>query len=418
MALILSNLLSAADWLYLSGTEPSNSKDMRIWGFLQLGYQQDYGTIYNKNGINKTPFVMIPPDLDSQKNYEINRARIALRGKFDQENTLNYFLMTEFGENGITRPAGHSVGNHLTDASITYRGVPYCNIRVGQFKYPGSEEGMRAVFATEYRNFTTVTSQLLLERFLPNDAKEVSKDRFQAAPTTSVGAFRDRGVELFYTFAIEKSVRLSLAGMIGSGSGLSSQNSSSKPTYYAYMASEYLFAKGKGYFLESFKTYLWYQNGKRKLNNENYTRERYGVGVDCFYKGLRVDLEYIRARGMIYNGAKDVDSDPYSVDWEYQIAASYDNRAEGAYLSTQYYIIDKKLELLARYDYLYRLTNTSKGRRDYKTTTIGASYHFKAYTRLDLNYAFRTIKSPDNPNAQDTLDNVGNLLSIQATLKF
>ena len=416
--LFVSVLLNAADWLYIAGTEQKSAQKMHFWGFVQAGYQKDYGTIYNKNGINKTPFVMLPPQLDSQSGVELNRARLALRGRLNEENTFNYFLMTEFGINGITYPAGHKTSNYLTDASLTYRGIPYVNVRVGQFKYPGSEEGMRAVFATEYRNFTTVTSQLLLERFIPNDAREVSEDRFQAAPQESVGAFRDRGVELFSRFSLAKDVRLSLAGMVGSGTGLSSKNASGKPTYYGYMASEYLFGKGKGYLTESLKGYLWYQNGKRRLQNKNYTRERYGLGIEYFHQGLRIGMEYIKARGMIYNGAKDVDSDPLGVDWEYQIAASSDNRADGAYINTQYYIIDKKLELLARYDYLHRLTNSSKGRRDYQTTTAGLSYHFKGATRVDLNYAFRDIKAPDNASAQDVVDNVGNLLSIQATLKF
>jgi len=188
-AFLISISLSAADWLYLGGTEPSSAKTMHFWGFVQAGYQKDYGTIVEKNGINKTPFVMLPPNLDEQSSFELNRARLALCGKIDKENKFNYFLMTEFGQNGITQPAGHKVNNYITDFSITYRGIGYCNVRVGQFKYPGSEEGMRAVFASEYRNFSTVGLQLLLERFLPNNAKEVAPGIYQAAPTTSVGAF-------------------------------------------------------------------------------------------------------------------------------------------------------------------------------------------------------------------------------------
>jgi len=416
--MICSSFGNAADWLYLSATEPLNAPSFRVWGFTQIGYQKDYGTIFNKDGINKTPFAMIPPSLEKQSGFELNRARLALRGKFDKANTFNYFVMSEFGINGITKPAGHSSNNYLTDLSVTYRAIPYLNIRIGQFKYPGSEEGMRAVFASEYRNFSNAGSQLLLERFIPNNSQEVSPDRFQAAPTTSVGAFRDRGVELFYTFALKKNIKLSLAGMVGSGTGLSSENFSGKPTYYAYLANEYIFGGKKGYFQESLKSYAWYQNGKRRLQNRNYTRERYGFGIDYFHKGLRIDLEYIKAKGMIYNGAKDVESDPYGVDWEYQIAASSDNKADGAYISTQYYIVARRVELLMRYDYLHRLTNSAKGRRDYKTTTVGLSYHFYGANRIDLNYAFRSIDAPDNQSADEIVENVGNLLSVQATLKF
>jgi hypothetical protein len=425
---LLSSALDAADWLYIAGTEPTmikvdgkkvlnqNTKP-NFWGFIQVGYQSDSGTIVDKNGINKTPFVMIAPNLDYQSGFELNRARLAVRGMIDKDNTINYFLMTEFGVNGITSPAGHSSNNYITDASITYKGIPYVNVRVGQFKYPGSEEGMRAVFASEYRNFTTVGSQLLLERFIPNDSKETN-GMYQGTPTQSVNAYRDRGLELFNTSHIQKDVTVSVAGMVGNGTGLSSQNSSGKLTYYGYLASEYLFHKGKGYYTESFKTYAWYQNGKRRLNNENFTRERYGLGIDYFHNGLRVDIEYIKAKGMIYNGAKDISSDPYSTDWQYQIAADKDNVADGGYVSAQYYVIPKKVELLARYDYLNRLTNSKANERDFTTTTVGLSYHFKGPNRIDFNYAFRDMTAPYNAVAQDIVDNVGNLLSIQATIKF
>ncbi len=431
---VLSVGLHAADWLSIAGTEPSfikkggkkianHNNKPRFWGFIQGGYQKNYGDILipaagPKAGKNLTPLSMIPPTLNSQKGFEINRARLAVRGMFDKANTIDYFFMMELGEDGITKPAGHNSDNILTDASITYRGLPNVNIRVGQFKYPGSEEGMRAVFASEYRNFTTAGSQLLLERFIPNNATEVSPGVFQAAPQQSVGAYRDRGIELFHTEKIKPNVTVSVAGMIGNGTGLSSSNASGQMNYYGYLASEYLFGKGHGYFTQSVKGFAWYQTGKRKLHNTNYKRVRYGAGIDYFHNGLRVDAEYIKAKGMIYNGAKDVDADPYNENWQYQIAADEKNEANGGYLSLQYYVVPKKWEVLGRYDYLNRLTNSTKGRREFKTTTLGLSYHFKGPNRIDINYAIRDAKAPGNAKAQKVLDKTGNLLSIQATLKF
>lgn len=433
-ASMLSLSLQAADWLSIAGTEPTfvkkggekvlntNTKP-RFWGFIQVGYQKDYGDILvpasgPKAGLNLTPFAMLPPDLNSQAGFEVNRARLAVRGMIDKANTINYFFMTEFGEDGITAPAGHPSGNYLTDASITYRGLPYVNVRLGQFKYPGSEEGMRAVFASEYRNFSTAGAQLLLERFLPNNAREVAPGIFQAAPKQSVAAYRDRGVELFHTEKIQPDIKLSVAGMVGTGTGLSSSNASGQLTYYGYLAGEYLFGGGKAYYTQSLKGFAWYQNGKRQLHNTNYTRERYGAGFDYFRNGLRVGAEYMKAKGMIYNGAKDVDPDPYGVNWEYQIAADKNNEADGGYLNVQYYVVPKKWELLARYDYLNRLTNSTAGKREFKTTTLGFSYHFKGPTRIDVNYALRDAKAPGNAKAQKVLDNMGNLFSMQATLKF
>ncbi len=430
----LSMSLQAADWLSIAGTEPSfikkdgkkvenHNNKPHFWGFIQVGYQKNYGDIFipgkgPKTGLNLTPFSMLPSSLNSQSGFEVNRARLAVRGMMDKDNTLDYFFMTEFGEDGITKPAGHTSNNYLTDASITYRGIPYFNIRVGQFKYPGSEEGLRAVFTSTYRNFTTAGSQLLLERFLPNNAKEIKPGTFQAAPEQSVGAYRDRGVELFHTAKITDKTTLTWAGMIGSGTGMSSANASGEPTYYGYLAVEHLFGKGKGYYTQSLKGFAWYQNGKRQLNNKDYTRERYGVGFNYFHNGLRVGAEYIKAKGMIYNGAKDVDRDPYGVNWEYQIAADKSNEADGGYVNVQYFFVPKKWEAMVRYDYLNRLTNSTVDERKFKTTTIGLSYHFKGPTRIDANYAFRDADASDNVKAQKVLDHTGDLLSIQATLKF
>ncbi len=438
--LVLISLVSftihadATDWLTGAGTQPNyvlkdgkkvkntNTKP-HLWGFIQTGYQQNYGDIFLKNGINKTPFSMVTPNLNSQAGFEINRARIALRGMIDKKNTINYFFMLEFGEDGVTKPAGHSVGNYLTDASITYRGIPYANIRVGQFKYPGSEEGLRAVFASNYRNFSTAGSQLLLERFLPNNAVDKDTNGFYlATPQVSVGAYRDRGVELFNTVSFSKKIHFTYAAMIGSGTGLSSTNASGSPTYYGYLATEYMFGKGKAFYLQSLKLYGWYQNGQRKLNNTNYTRQRYGAGIsfykDVFNRGLRLGAEYIHAKGMIYNGAKDMDSNPNNFYWGYQIAAGDQNLANGGYFNIQYYVIPKKVELMARYDWLDRLTNSTKGERVFKTTTVGLSYHFKGVARIDLNYALRGATAPGNAKAQKVLDKTGNLLSIQATIKI
>jgi hypothetical protein len=215
-------------------------------------------------------------------------------------------------------------------------------------------------------------------------------------------------------------VTVTAAAMVGNGTGLSSSNSTTQMTYYGYLASEYLFGKGKGYGTQSLKGFMWYQNGKRRLNNNDYTRERYGLGFNYFQKGLRVGAEYIKARGMIYNGAKDADDSAYNGDWQYAMAAAYKNEADGGYINVAYYVLPKKVEAMVRYDYLNRLTNLNAtgGERDFKTTTLGLSYHFKGPTRIDMNYAFRTLDAPNNANAQKITDNMGNLLSIQATLKF
>ncbi len=421
--------LSAADWLSLSGTEPAMIKvdgekvandKPRYWGFIQATYQKDYGDVLiNPGGINQTPFSMLTPSVDSQSGFAVQRARLAVRGMLDKENTLNYFLMTEFGDNGITKPGGQRAGNYLTDASVTYRGVPYVNIRMGQFKYPGAEEGMRSVFASPYIEFTKMSDELLLERFIPNNAvmsTSAGVDFYQATPEVSVNAFRDRGVSLFHTTQTD-AIRMTAAAMVGSGTGLSSENSSGKNNYYAYLAGEYLFGGGKAYDENSLKVFAWYHSGKRQLNNELFDRKRYGAGVMYNNQGLRLEAEYTKAEGMIYNGAKDANADPYDALWQFSFAADSENEASGYYLNAQYYVT-QKLELIARYDYLDRLSNSAALEREFTTTTVGLSYHLQGPTRFDFNYAIRDAKAPGNATAQTVLDNIGNRVMARATYKF
>ncbi len=133
---------------------------------------------------------------------------------------------------------------------------------------------------------------------------------------------------------------------------------------------------------------------------------------------LRLGPEYIKAKCMIFNGAKDMDINPDNNSWGYEIAAGKNNIADGSYVNAQYFVFAKRLEVIARYDWLNCLTNSEKGERVFKTTTIGLSYHFKGATRIDLNYSFRDSKASGNDNAQKVLNNTGNILSVQATVKF
>ncbi|MGA7950418.1 MAG: hypothetical protein WCA45_09710 [Thiobacillaceae bacterium] len=70
----------AVNWLMLQGTEdPSASARANVWGFIQAGYQKDYS---DPNAAGQfVPPKMLGPDLDSQSGFNINRARIGVRGR-------------------------------------------------------------------------------------------------------------------------------------------------------------------------------------------------------------------------------------------------------------------------------------------------------------------------------------------------
>jgi len=184
----------SADWLMIQGTQKSTTKNHNLWGFGQLRYTHNGGDIVEANGINKTPFSLNNPDLQKQETFILSRLRVGLRGRLDDKNKINYFILTEFGENGITDPLGYRQHSYLTDLSVTFRYLPV-NIRVGQYKYPGSEEGLMARFTSPFIQFTTVSNQMMLERYI--SPQSVNGTTYLGVASHSVGAYRDSGIQLF-----------------------------------------------------------------------------------------------------------------------------------------------------------------------------------------------------------------------------
>lgn len=450
LTILCSNPLNAANWLILQGTEPTyitkdgnrslNTRNTPVlWGFIQANYIKDYSSIQNNGGKNVTPFSMLAPDLIDQSGFNIARGRIGLRGIADDDNLVNYFTLFAFENSGITNlyGKGDQIGETLVDASVTLKHIPYAKIRVGHFKTPGSEEGLRATFASPYIAFTDFTNQQIMERqsryvgqaLTDTPAGGAQSVHYQGEPSSSVSAFRDKGMQVFDAIRLPhaSSWEFSYAYMIGNGTGIQSSTSDNQLTHYTYLAMENYFGKGKGYYIESLKLFAWGQYGERELitddgqgntQKERYDRNRYGIGMTYYQDGLRVTSELMGARGMIFTGAKDVDTDPNLYDWQIQQAVGKENKAYGGYVNVQYEFLPKKWEVFGRYDQMNRLTNDEKGERIAKTLTLGTSYRFKGPTRIDVNYAIREARAYGNSGAQKVLDNLGNRLMIQLTAFF
>jgi len=434
LVLISVSSLYASDWLMIQGTEPAYIKiegekvrntleTPQLWGFAQLKYEKNYSDTLENSGINKSGFAYVSPDLQKQEQFQLFRARLGLRGVLDDENMINYFTLSEFGKNGITNPLGYSQDTYITDASLSLRYIPYANVRLGLFKYPGSEEGMQARFASPYILFTQMSNYLLLEKRPKSQRNTVNTDgTFIGEPAHGVGAFRDTGIELFDRLALDADWALSYAVMMGNGSGLEWKNvNEGEYTGYGYLALERSFHKGKGYYSQDLKTYVWYQEGKRALEANNqtelYDRIRYGAGMRYFKEGLRLEAEYTGAKGMLYAGVKDTNPLSGNEDWNFAVEAGKENKAYGYYLSAAYEVYPK-LEAMIRYDKLDNLRNSAGKERIFKTTTLGLSYHFKGPVRLDLNYLFRDARAPGNTAAQTVLDRVKDIVTLQFTYKF
>jgi opacity protein-like surface antigen len=143
-ACLMTQSAYAANWLMLQGTEEAKQGQApraHLWGFIQAQYQYDNSDPNVTGGY--VPPKLIGPNLDDQSAFNVNRARIGVRGTgFPLDTKVNYFILTEFGNNGITYGDD---GKHLTDASVTLNHIPGARVRAGLFKYPGAEEGLQAI---------------------------------------------------------------------------------------------------------------------------------------------------------------------------------------------------------------------------------------------------------------------------------
>ena len=407
LCFILLQTLHGANWVMLQGTEKKVGH--HPWGFFQLQAEHNDGEIVLKSGINKTPFSYAKPTLQNQTEFQVARARVGIRGSFDDANNVNYFVLTEVAQNGVNAPLGYTTPTYLIDASLTFKYLPIY-VRIGMFKYAGSEEGNMARFVSPFINFTTLSNQMMLERYV---------EESPGKPTHGVGAYRDSGIELFKEFSLYDSSRFTLAYMLGNGSGTAKKNVNANHfTHYGYASYEYLFGRGKGYKKESLKFYLWGQDGKRLFRNALYDRTRYGSGITFYKSDLRLEAEYMAGSGMIMSGVKDLSGASGTNAWQYLMHPESNNKSDGYYLLSSYAIL-KTLDIIARYDVYNRLSNATTDFRVFKTTTLGASYRFDGYNRVDINYAVNDISAPKNSVADAFLNKtVGNLLSFQFTMVF
>jgi len=432
----------AANWLMLQGTEsPLTAGRAKVWGFIQGQYQHD---LSSESAAGKyVPAKLIGPNLTSQSMANVNRARIGVRGNgMPIDGKVNYFLLLEAGNNGITNGAGNV---KATDASITANHIPFARIRAGLFKYPGSEEGLQAIHVFDYINFTTVSNQLMLERF-PNDdnyAKaadgrgNTEAQSLGVAPSgfeKPVGAFRDVGIQIFDSIMI-KDYEISYAAMIGNGNGLNFGDNNGNKTAYGYFSTEKIF-QGKGPRRQGIKVFAWYQTGLRAYDTKfdsvtststtnatvyntakireytHYKRERFGGGFKFLKNGYRFTAEYLMGRGMIFLG-------PHKESFDMNAPGGAGDgllgKANGWYVDGGWRIPETKFEIDARYDVYNRLTGDTL-EVNYSTITLGAQYFMNNKTRVALNYSIRSAKSKNGVAAlENNLTGIGGRAGIQVT---
>lgn len=442
--LTCASAAQSANWLSLQGTEKDGqSARAKVWGFVQPEYQSTSGSKVAAGAWkgSDAAFNQIGPDLKTNKTFNIRRARIGIRGTgFPLDNKVNYFLLAEFGNNGITRPGGGTGSAKITDASVTLSHIPGARIRVGQFKTPGAEEGLQAIHVFDYINFTSVTNGLLLERFFDGDGSDTSvkpgtPPTFTPAtgggsanrPNGPVGAFRDIGIQVFDTFKVGNWEH-SYAVMVGNGNGITRGDNDDNKETYLYLSTEQVYG-GKGGRRQGLKMFAWHQDGERTIKatpdqiEGEFDRTRSGLGV-TFRKGkFRAAAEYITADGMIFAGP-DGAAVPGSISAGPGVTASLNMETVGeadGYYGHFGYAVMPNLELDIRYDTYNRMTDVSAKERKFETITLGAQYFFNKKSRVTLNYEMRDAEAPNlasDHNANLILDDMDDRISAQLLVIF
>ncbi len=424
------HLSQAADWLTLQGTEPKGSDNPgTLWGFIQAQYQSN-DSDPNAAGLYISPKV-IGPDLQSQSAFNINRARLGIRGvAFGKDSHINYALLTEAGNNGITEPEGNTP--KIVDASLTFTHIAGAKVRIGLFKTPTAEEGLRGVAVANYNNFTWATNQLLLERFAnkfytPNVAPQPLDSKTDLnGYKRGVAAFRDVGVQVFDTFKLADQWELTYALMVGNGNGLKFDDDNNDKDTYVYLATEKVFG-GKGGRRQGIKYFGWRQNGVRTADLTNdgiynpvdYDRERYGVGFKYLRSGVRVSGEMFKGDGMIWVAPHNPSfgMGPAAGNPDATAGHGAYGSATGYYIEGGYRFVDTPWELDIRYDVYNRLED-NKFEVEFDGITLGAQYFLDNKNRITINYEIRSaeaINFAQGAGPNGNLDGVGNVLSLQAS---
>lgn len=422
----LSSQAHAINWIQMQGKEMPNGPDHKQFGFVWVDYQRTQdsrlpaGTPFAGQ---RAAFNQIGPKLKDSSDLTLRRARVVARGWLSRENNINYFVSALGGDNGVTRlNQGNRV--RITDASLSWHPESFSSIRVGMFKYPGSEEALQPIPPRNYINFSNVGGQLVQERFFETDGTNTTQSNQLERP---VAAFRDVGVQLFDTIDYQ-GWQITYAGMLGNGRGIRVDESSSRPETYLYLSAENVFG-GHHMKQQGLKLFGWHQDGERDIKvgaaqqERTFDRTRYGAGFTYYGKPWRFTGEWIKAKGMIFNSA-DGGAVPGSLSNNGLVTASFnvlpDDEADGFYLDAAYTFLPGWTAAV-RYDRLNRGTETSAAEREFETTTIGLSWKALKQLRLMLNYEIRDIEAPNLPGGaapNRILNETDNRVALQALYYF
>ena len=423
--LLIAIPVPAANWIMLQGTEPAKAPAYRPFGFVGIEYQRTDGTKLSAGPWKGQPLVLnqIGPQLEDSSGLQFSQVRLGLRGRL-LDGRLNYWISPLAGENAISHNGSPNV--KFTDLSVTLNLIQHARARIGQFKQPGSEEGLQPAVLRDYIRPTSLTMQLTNERYFDSDGTTADDDNVADGP---VSGWRDTGIQIFDAFETGDWEH-TYALMTGTGSGLAIYNGtgSGHPEWHLFWSSELVFG-GKGAYRDGLKLAGWYQNGEREIRTgatqqkERFSRTRYGLGATFRRGPWRAVGEWVKADGMIFNGTNGA-AVPGSLSNNGKLVSSFNvlpkDQADGWYLDGGYTLFDK-WELRARYDRLNRATDTRQFERRFETLTLGLTYRHNKHFRILVDYAFRDVEAPGLPGSatpNQILGGVDDVFGVKTWVRF
>ncbi|MBS1946612.1 MAG: hypothetical protein JST47_02490 [Bacteroidetes bacterium] len=318
---------------------PSNpNRLLRLSGYTQVRYQH-----YQQQGITS--------------GFAIRRARLDLQGNFSAK--WAYRLLADFaganGPSGSAQTGGSLISPSLFDAFISYKPFSFLKITAGQFTVPFSQENLNQDRSLETIDRSQVVSALVARK---GDASNGLID--------SIGNQngRDLGLQIAGNLIKIKDWRFAdyyLALLNGAGINAMDNNSSKD-----------IAARLVVHPLKMLNIGASYYNGYDKFistTTKSQVRTRWG-----FEAALNLDLISLKTE--------------YIKGWE----GNQDPIVhEGWYAQASYYLWNKRLQGVFRYDSY--TPDLAKNKADNNTSVyyvFGLNYFFNVWAKLQVNYSIRT----------------------------
>lgn len=257
--------------------------------------------------------------------FDIRRARLDIKGAISPR--WNYRLQVEFA-NSVK----------LLDAYAEYKLNDYLNVTLGQAKIPFSLENLASSSKLDLIDRSQVVEALV------GRGKDVIGNH----------SGRDIGVQVGGTiFKYEGRAFVDYKIGVFNGQGINTGDNNQ----HKDIAARLIFHPIKGLDISGA-----IYDGEANIASVNSKRDRYGFDFNYSWQNLTFSSEYIHGE----DGQKS---------------------KEGFYLQTGYYFLDKKLQIVAKYD----TYDADKAVSDNTSTlyVLGATYNFNNNARFQINYTIK-----------------------------